>query len=116
MRHVVQRVERERKILRAHYLIVGLAGKQSGQHQRVERVPAPVGAETSIDGQTAERQVANGVERLVAYEFIGEAQVIVGWEALPAEVGPFLHAHPTQSEALGEAMLALSRSPLYGHS
>lgn len=49
-------------------------------------------------------------------EFIGEAQVIVGWEALPAEVGPFLHAHPTQSEALGEAMLALSRSPLHGHS
>ena len=45
-------------------------------------------------------------------ELIGEAQLIVGWEALPAEVRPFLHAHPTQNEALGEAMLALSGSPL----
>jgi len=49
-------------------------------------------------------------------ELIGEAQLIVGWEALPAEVGPFLHAHPTQNEALGEAMFALSGSPLHGHS
>jgi dihydrolipoamide dehydrogenase len=49
-------------------------------------------------------------------ELIGEAQLIVGWEATAAEVRPHLHAHPTQNEALGEAMLALSGTPLHRHS
>lgn len=49
-------------------------------------------------------------------ELIGEAQLIVGWEALPADVRPFVHAHPTQNEAIGEAMFALSGSPLHSHS
>ncbi|QLL09233.1 dihydrolipoyl dehydrogenase [Mycobacterium vicinigordonae] len=49
-------------------------------------------------------------------ELIGEAQLIVGWEALPGDVRPFLHAHPTQNEALGESMLALAGAPLYQHS
>ncbi|OBF26424.1 dihydrolipoyl dehydrogenase [Mycobacterium sp. ACS4331] len=49
-------------------------------------------------------------------ELIGEAQLIVGWEATPADVRPHLHAHPTQNEALGEAMLALAGAPLHRHS
>lgn len=49
-------------------------------------------------------------------ELIGEAQLIVGWEAVPTDVRPFLHAHPTQNEAIGEAMLALSGAPLHKHS
>lgn len=49
-------------------------------------------------------------------ELIGEAQLIVGWEALPADVAPFIHAHPTQGEALGEAVLALAGLPLHAHS
>lgn len=49
-------------------------------------------------------------------ELIGEAQLVVGWEALPSDVAPFVHAHPTQNEALGEAMLALAGSPLHAHS
>lgn len=48
-------------------------------------------------------------------ELIGEAQLIVGWEALPTDVTPLVHAHPTQNEALGEAMLALAGSPLHAH-
>ena len=36
-------------------------------------------------------------------ELIGEAQLAVAWEALPDEVGRFIHAHPSQNEALGEA-------------
>jgi len=48
-------------------------------------------------------------------ELIGEAQIAVGWEALASEVGRFPHAHPTQHEALGEAMLALSGNPLHAH-
>ncbi|MDJ0394771.1 dihydrolipoyl dehydrogenase [Rhodococcus sp. G-MC3] len=51
-----------------------------------------------------------------AGELIGEAQLAVAWEALPSEVGAFVHAHPTQNEALGEAMMALSGSPLHRHS
>ena len=48
-------------------------------------------------------------------ELIGEAQLTVAWEALPTDVAPFVHAHPTQNEALGEAMLALSGKPLHAH-
>ncbi|SNT10822.1 dihydrolipoyl dehydrogenase [Rhodococcoides kyotonense] len=49
-------------------------------------------------------------------ELIGEAQLAVAWEALPSEVGAFVHAHPTQNEALGEAMMALSGKPLHSHT
>ncbi len=48
-------------------------------------------------------------------EQVGEAQLIVGWEALPAEVAQLIHAHPTQNEALGEAHLALAGKPLHAH-
>ena len=49
-------------------------------------------------------------------ELIGEAQLITGWEAHPEDVAPLLHAHPTQTEAIGEAMMALAGKPLHaGH-
>lgn len=46
-------------------------------------------------------------------EQIGEAQLIVNWEAYPEDVAQFIHAHPTQNEALGEAFLALAGKPLH---
>ncbi len=46
-------------------------------------------------------------------ELIGEAQLAVNWEAYPEDIAPFLHAHPTQNEALGEAFLALAGKPLH---
>ncbi len=49
-------------------------------------------------------------------ELIGEAQLIYGWEAHPEDVAPFVHAHPTQNEALGEAHLALAGKALHAHS
>jgi dihydrolipoamide dehydrogenase len=49
-------------------------------------------------------------------EQIGEAQLIVGWEAMPEDVAQFIHAHPTQNEALGEAHLALAGKPLHAHA
>ncbi len=49
-------------------------------------------------------------------EQIGEAQLIVGWDATPEDVAPLLHAHPTQNEALGEAHLALAGKPLHAHA
>ena len=49
-------------------------------------------------------------------EQIGEAQLIVNWEAHPEDVAGLLHAHPTQNEALGEAHLALAGKPLHAHA
>jgi dihydrolipoamide dehydrogenase len=49
-------------------------------------------------------------------ELIGEAQLIYNWDAFPDDVAPFVHAHPTQNEALGEAHLALAGKPLHAHS
>ena len=46
-------------------------------------------------------------------ELLGEAQMIVNWEAHPEDVAPHLHAHPTQNEALGEAFMALAGKPLH---
>ncbi|MBB5808436.1 dihydrolipoamide dehydrogenase [Saccharothrix ecbatanensis] len=48
-------------------------------------------------------------------ELIGEAQLIYSWEAYPEDVAPLIHAHPTQTEALGEAFLALAGKPLHVH-
>ncbi len=48
-------------------------------------------------------------------EQVGEAQLIVGWEGLPSDVAGLVHAHPTQTEALGEAHLALAGKPLHAH-
>lgn len=49
-------------------------------------------------------------------ELIGEAQLIFNWEAFPEDVAPLVHPHPTQTEALGEAHLALAGKPLHAHS
>ncbi|MBP7971616.1 MAG: dihydrolipoyl dehydrogenase [Candidatus Nanopelagicales bacterium] len=49
-------------------------------------------------------------------EMIGEAQLIVNWEAEAEDVAALIHAHPTQGEALGEATLALAGKPLHAHA
>jgi len=46
-------------------------------------------------------------------ELITEGQLAVVWEAHPEDIAPFIHAHPTQSESLGEAFLALAGKPLH---
>ncbi|MDD9348785.1 dihydrolipoyl dehydrogenase [Mumia sp.] len=49
-------------------------------------------------------------------EQVGEASLWVNWDAFPEDVAAFVHAHPTQNEALGEAALALAGSPLHAHA
>jgi len=49
-------------------------------------------------------------------ELIGEAQLIYNWEGTAADVAPFVHAHPTQNEAMGEAFMALAGKPLHAHA
>jgi dihydrolipoamide dehydrogenase len=48
-------------------------------------------------------------------ELASEAQLITNWDAFPEEVAALIHPHPTQSEALGEAHLALAGKPLHSH-
>jgi dihydrolipoamide dehydrogenase len=50
-----------------------------------------------------------------AGDLIAEAQLIVNWEAVPNDVAQLIHPHPTQSEAIGEAFLALAGKPLHNH-
>jgi dihydrolipoamide dehydrogenase len=48
-------------------------------------------------------------------ELLAEAQLIFNWEASADDVAPLLHAHPTMSEAMGEAHMALAGKPLHAH-
>jgi dihydrolipoamide dehydrogenase len=48
-------------------------------------------------------------------ELIAEGQLIYNWEAVPADVAQLIHPHPTQSEMIGEAHLALAGKPLHFH-
>ncbi len=46
-------------------------------------------------------------------ELIAEAQLIVGWDAEPADVARHVHPHPTLSEAVGEVFLTLAGRGLH---
>jgi dihydrolipoamide dehydrogenase len=48
-------------------------------------------------------------------ELLAEAQLIFNWEASADDVAPLIHAHPTLSEAMGEAHMALAGKPLHAH-
>ncbi len=48
-------------------------------------------------------------------ELLAEAQLIYNWEAYAEDVAALIHPHPTQSEAVGEAHLALAGKPLHTH-
>ena len=49
-------------------------------------------------------------------ELIAEGQLIYNWDAEPSDVAQLIHPHPTQSEIMGEAMLALAGKPLHLHA
>jgi dihydrolipoamide dehydrogenase len=48
-------------------------------------------------------------------ELLAEAQLIFNWEAYASDVASLIHAHPTLSEAIGEAHMALAGKPLHAH-
>ncbi|MEN2422637.1 dihydrolipoyl dehydrogenase [Streptomyces rimosus] len=48
-------------------------------------------------------------------EMIAESQLIVAWDAEPSDVAQHIHAHPTLSEAVGEAFLTLAGRGLHQH-
>jgi dihydrolipoamide dehydrogenase len=49
-----------------------------------------------------------------ASELLAETYLAVNWEALPAEVGAFIHPHPSLSEAIGETMITFTGRSLHG--
>ena len=49
-----------------------------------------------------------------ATDLIAEGELIYNWEALPMDVSRFIHAHPSLSEAIGEAHMALAGRALHG--
>ncbi len=48
-------------------------------------------------------------------ELLAEAELIFNWEARAVDVATLIHAHPTLSEAMGEAHMALAGKPLHAH-
>ena len=49
-------------------------------------------------------------------EQVGEGELMVAWEAYPEDFDALIHAHPTQNESVGEAVLALAGKPLHTHN
>ena len=49
-------------------------------------------------------------------EQVGEGELMVAWEAHPEDFEGLIHAHPTQNESIGEAVLALAGKPLHTHN
>jgi dihydrolipoamide dehydrogenase len=49
-----------------------------------------------------------------ASELLHEGYIAVNWEATPADVGAFIHAHPSLAEAIGETMITFSGRSLHG--
>ncbi|ADH92468.1 dihydrolipoyl dehydrogenase [Arcanobacterium haemolyticum] len=49
-------------------------------------------------------------------EQVGEGELMVAWEAFPEDFDGLIHAHPSQNESLGEAVLALAGKPLHTHN
>lgn len=105
---------------------VGLTSEQAARTGPIRSVDASLGA----NGRSLIKG-ANGFVRVIRRpdgpivgvhmvgqgvgELIGQGQLVTGWEALPEEVALWIQAHPTQSEAFGEACLALAGRPLHLH-
>lgn len=49
-----------------------------------------------------------------ASELLTSCYLALSWEALPGDVGAFIHAHPSLSEAIGETMITFFGRSLHG--
>ena len=106
---------------------VGLTQEQAedaGYDIEVARFPWAASGKASILGEPHGfvKVVAEKGSRVLGVHMVGprvtelvaEAQLIVNWEAYPAEVAALLHPHPTLSEGIGETMLHLAGKQLHG--
>ena len=107
---------------------VGMTAAQAkGAGHDVESVQYPLGGNgrSIIRGTTGSITIVREKDGAVlgvhmvgtgVSELVGEAQLMVGWEAHPEEVASLVHAHPTQGEALGEAAMLAAGRPLHAHA
>ena len=107
---------------------VGMTAAQAkGADHDVESVQYPLGGNgrSIIRGTTGSITIVREKDGAVlgvhmvgtgVSELVGEAQLMVGWEAHPEEVASLVHAHPTQGEALGEAAMLAAGRPLHAHA
>jgi dihydrolipoamide dehydrogenase len=77
---------------------------------------AKVFAEAGSDGSGPGRVLGIHLVGHRVGELIAEGQLIYNWDAEPADVAQLIHPHPTQSEVIGEAHLALAGKPLHFHA
>jgi dihydrolipoamide dehydrogenase len=77
---------------------------------------AKVFAEAGSDGSGPGRVLGVHLVGSRVGELIAEGQLIYNWDAEPSDVAQLIHPHPTQSEVIGEAHLALAGKPLHFHA
>jgi dihydrolipoamide dehydrogenase len=107
-----QAAERGLEIVEVNYPLGGNGRSVIRQTQGAAKVIAERGADGSGPGRVLGiHLVGSGVGELIA-----EGQLIYNWDAEPANVAQLIHPHPTQSEIIGEAHLALAGKPLHFHS
>jgi dihydrolipoamide dehydrogenase len=102
----VQAIERDYEITELTYDLAGNGKSQILQTAGAAKVIAEAGGGRVLGIHLVGARVG---------ELIAEAQLIYNWEATPGDVAQLIHPHPTQSEAIGEAHLALAGKPLHVH-
>jgi dihydrolipoamide dehydrogenase len=111
---------------------VGITTKQAAERGiQVKSVDYPLGGNgrsVILGTQGSARVIAeatpSGVGRVLGIHLVGsrvgeliaEGQLIYNWDAEPIDVASLIHPHPTQSEIIGEAHLALAGKPLHFHA
>jgi dihydrolipoamide dehydrogenase len=107
-----QLADRELDIVEVNYPVGGNGRSVILQTQGSVKVFAERGSDGSGPGRVLGiHLVGSRVGELIA-----EAQLIYNWDAEPQDVAQLIHPHPTQSEMIGEAHLALAGKPLHFHA
>ena len=99
------------------------AGRERGHRGRDREARLPAIGKANIVGEGGFVKVVaeDGGGPVLGVHMIGPARDRAdrrgrahhNWEATPAEVAALIHPHPTLSEAIGEAYLALAGKPLH---
>jgi len=107
-----QIAERGLEVVEVNYPLGGNGKSVILQTQGAAKVFAEAGSDDSGPGRVlGVHLVGSRVGELIA-----EGQLIYNWDAEPADVAQLIHPHPTQSEIIGEAHLALAGKPLHFHA
>lgn len=99
------------------------AGAQFGAGVKIARHELAGNAKSHILNATGSVKVVTAGDRVVGVhmvgdrvgELVGEAQLLCGLDVSATDAASLIHAHPSQGEALGEALMAVAGRPLHGH-